>query len=53
MLDEEDTIRITFISSDENPDIHYTDVLYSEESEQKFFSNAITAKGGEESATGE
>ena len=53
VLDNEDIIKITFISSDENPGIHYTDVLYSEEAEQKFFSNAITAKGGEESAVRE
>lgn len=53
VLDDGDTIRITFISSDGSPDIHYTDVLYSEEAERKFFGNVIEAKGDEENAAGE
>ena len=43
LLDDGDTIKITFISSDGRPDIHYTDMLYSEEAEQKFFGNAKIA----------
>ena len=53
VLDDGDTIKITFISSDGHPDIHYTDVLYSEEAEQKFFGNAIDAKGDKEDAARE
>ena len=53
VLDNEDTIRITFINSDGNPEIHYTDVFYSEEAERKFFSNVIDAKGDIENAAGE
>ena len=53
VLDDGDTIKITFISGDSSPDIQYTDVLYSEEAERKFFDNAIDAKGDEENAAGE
>lgn len=53
VLDNEDTIRITFINSDGSPDIHYTDVLYSKEAERKFFGNVIDAKGGKENVAGE
>ena len=53
VLDDGDTIRITFISSDGSPGIHYTDVLDSEEAERKFFGNVIDAKGDEENAAGE
>lgn len=52
VLDDGDTIKITFISSDGRPDIHYTDMLYSEEAEQKFFGNAMDAKGEKENAAG-
>ena len=52
VLDNEDTIRITFINSDGSPDIHYTDVLYSKEAERKFFGDAIDAKGEKENAAG-
>ena len=52
VLDDGETIKITFISSDGRPDIHYTDMLYSEEAEQKFFGNAIDAKGEKENAAG-
>ena len=53
VLDNEETIRITFINSDGSPDIHYTDVLYSKEAERKFFGNVIDAKGDKENAAGE
>ena len=53
VLDNEDTIRITFINSDGSTEIHYTDVFYSEEAERKFFGNVIDAKGDIENAAGE